>query len=75
MCKYCENVSTGDDWTPISTADIDFGFAGKIILDLTITRENNKPVIEMCGCMDSHDNYFEIKKEINYCPICGEKLS
>lgn len=75
MCKYCKNVDTGDDYNPILSAHIDFGFFGNVDADVYLRRAiNGNVVLDLSLCEDdgsANDSYINF---IKYCPMCGRKL-
>lgn len=69
MCKYCENVRTGDDYCPIISTELPFGILGDIWFDVVLVGNMQKdPAISL----QYQDGEERVK--IKYCPMCGEKL-
>jgi hypothetical protein len=76
MCKYCENVKTGDNYEPLLSKDVNLGFAGKFFSNVYMGKNSkNKPSLEMEIGMYNLDTYRSEEITINYCPICGCKLA
>ena len=74
MCKYCKNVTTGNDYNPIVSTEFDFGFIGKLSVDAVILGNNGGARIGISACMDQADSNMEKTVKMNFCPICGQKF-
>lgn len=80
MCKYCKNLKNSDDVESVNLASVDFGqiFGHQISLSMDLDCYE-------CGECGSYEisSYFSLPVpknriasiRINYCPICGRKLS
>ena len=76
MCDYCKNIDTGDDYNPILSAHIDFGFFGNVDADIYLTKGiNNYPVMRLGLCENNGIGETEYIQFISYCPMCGRKLN
>ena len=75
MCRYCEtNIGSYYDSDSIIYKKDRFGL-NNLITILAITGENNKPKIMVDVCLeDSFKSIINYTANINYCPVCGEKL-
>lgn len=75
MCEYCKNVDTGDDFKELVENNLDFGFLGEINIGVSLSKSGATPVLVL-GTVALNGDSFENKSvHINYCPICGRKLS
>lgn len=52
-------------------------FKGKkaILFDVLISRKNGEPVLQLYGVDDETDTELEKHIKINYCPMCGRRLT
>ena len=76
-CRYCRNFDTGDDYEPFIENEVDFGFLGRMSIGAYISPKDfyrSSAGVELCYSMDTGDSCV-VFKEINYCPICGRKLT
>lgn len=71
MCKFCDELFTGDCNASLFTADISaFGISGLLDIDVFITDNILELYIEN---MDG-DTVVKNTRPIKYCPMCGRKL-
>lgn len=69
MCEFCEKE---DEIIEINRKEIDFGMFGTAILSTDIS---DGQLYSNLTFIDSSIEGIEIKKKINFCPICGRKLN
>ncbi len=70
-CKFCKNVDTGDDYTPVIRTEIPFGDIAKLTADVFLGERKGNPSLGL-GVMMEHAKEKTIT--INYCPMCGRRL-
>lgn len=78
MCKYCENVTTGDRWEPIASIQAKVGFIGNIETCVALVKDmKRRPALylglERSGNMTA-ENEVSQYVPVKYCPMCGRKL-
>ena len=71
MCKYCENVKTGDNFEPLINLNLNFGMIGKPQMYIYLAPES-KLKVDLLFPDENNDKAKSIK--IKYCPMCGERL-
>ena len=70
MCKYCENIKTGNDYCPILSRELPFGILGNVWFDIVLIGDVcHNPFISL------QYQEGEERVKIKYCPMCGEKLT
>lgn len=87
MCKYCDKIlyHEDDDWDQpeedIIREKIDIKFPNRTFDILNIVcieydkEDDNKPKIVYYPFLDNYNEAFMVKSAINYCPMCGRKLT
>lgn len=74
-CKFCKNVRTGDDYYPLISNKIDFGFFGTADNDVYLSRNPNGKAVIIVGLVGNYTGETSQSCEIDFCPICGKELN
>lgn len=74
-CKFCKNVRTGNDYYPLISSKIDFGFFGIADNDIYLSRKSNRKAVITVELVGNYTGETSRSCVIDFCPMCGKELN
>ncbi len=74
-CKFCSNIDSGNEYTPLLSIELEFGFFGRVGTDVYMAKSvADEPYLSIGICCYEGTGEAEKKIPINFCPVCGRSL-